>query len=231
MTQIQLELPICPAPSWQERTIGRLLWLANQQPLPRDPERFYRLKARLLERHGHRTGTAWQEIVKSCWSCHGTGGLYEPGGCWKCGGTGEFSRVYHRLERWRCGDRDFLVPVETVTEPPPRVDIRGRVEHPDRGPSAIEAGLWLVLLFDRGLFWQCLRETPYWCGRMDVTIREAGFCPLLQCCRLFQWAAAPARWWQFWSDRRCLTCDRRLWPAGNHWQCRRCLDSNTEPPF
>lgn len=223
----QLSLFPLPPSTLRQRLLGRLLWLANQQPLPRDPGRFYRLKARLLERHGHRTGSIWQQIDAYCRSCDGTGGLYEPGGCYRCCGSGIWERRYHRLEQWQLGRHQFLIPREYTTIRPPTVEIVGRVPHPGKGPAAIEAGLWLALLFDRGLFRQCLRQSPYWTGYFPVSIREAGFRPLLQLCRLLPWL-------HFWWSARCGWCGRKLWPwhYSRSFCSRNCVERDIDdPPF
>lgn len=235
---VQMELFPVPRPSFRQRCLGHLLWLANQQPLPQDPEWFYRMKARVLERHGVRTGTVWQEITRPCWDCNGTG---RRGECWKCGGSGVFARTYHRLQQWTLGGRQFLVPVESTPVRPPIVHIRGRVEHTEQGPSCLEAGLWLALLFDRGLLLECLRHGPYlWYDRS--TIREDGFRPLLQFARLTVTVCRGVRWLRLWSTARCIICGRKLWPwTGNgRWYCNRLcdrrravelVDAEDDPPF
>ena len=172
-------------PTLRERLLSWLLWHANTDPPCR--ERFYaRIKDHILLRYGRAAEPRfeWQEIVHECWSCEGTGGLYERGGCYKCGGSGVYSRRFIPLYRWRIADRVFHRPgdaVNALVEGVP-VAIKGRIHHkPSR--HAWKAAFVLGLLFDRDYAWEILRVR-----RPFVWLRSLSY-------RL---------------SARCIVCDRRL---------------------
>lgn len=139
------------------RGLSRLLYLANCSPPYCYRSDFYAMKDRILRRFGRRAGEDWQEIVRECWGCHGTGvNRYYYGDhdqCWKCDGTGVYDQFWVRLERWEFAGHIFHRPAERVYERPEvPVAIKGKVTHADHGYASKEAALWLALMFDRRLF-------------------------------------------------------------------------------
>lgn len=139
------------------RALSRLLWLANASPPTGCRREFYAVKDAILRRWGRPDGHDWQEITHYCWRCEGGGivddGWGEDDRCPKCGGTGIWDRFWVRLERWEIGGRVFHRPAERVWgRPDEPVAIVGRVEHARVGWAGQEAGLWLLLLFDRAAF-------------------------------------------------------------------------------
>jgi len=118
--------------------IARLLHIANSCPPPgkAQRERFYKMKQRILRWFGTEDGHDLQHIEgKKCWSCEGTGGLYEPHGCWKCYGDGWFKPpVWILLKRWKFGGYTFHEPLQRFYRKPEthshaRPMIEGYVEH------------------------------------------------------------------------------------------------------
>jgi hypothetical protein len=65
-----------------------LFHLANSANYPQKHELFYPLKKQLLQTHAIADGWDLQTIVRTCWSCDGSGDYYSVGDCYKCGGTG-----------------------------------------------------------------------------------------------------------------------------------------------
>lgn len=175
--------------------IGRLLHVANSYPGCIDKRRFYAMKDRILSRFGIEDGFDIQHIEgKQCWSCDGTGGLWEPGGCWRCL-DGWYKRpVWVTLQRYKLGRYTFHLPRERSYEKPePDVTrITGYVEHPDYGYDKPRwATILLGLVFDRELANEGIR---------DVMRR-------LRLVRVM--------------SRRCLECRRHLWST-KRWRCRSC---------
>jgi hypothetical protein len=73
----------------------------------------YRLKDRILKRHGVPDGTDLQIITLTCNCCHGRGHFGPPWNrdfCRKCVGSGVFARDYITLSRFRIGAHVFHVP-------------------------------------------------------------------------------------------------------------------------
>jgi len=176
--------------------IGRLLHIANSYPNAVDKERFYAMKERILKRYGEPDGSDVQHIPgKECWSCGGTGVLWEPGGCYKCMGDGWFKRpVWIVLNRFRLGRFTFHVPRErSYEEPIPNVTrITGYVTHPDYGYRKTEwACIALGLIFDRSLGWKGL------CEKWDQ------------------------QRWLRGIRRRCVDCNRHTW-YWRKWRCNHC---------
>ena len=176
--------------------IARLLHIANSCPPAGKShrERFYTMKQRILRWFGTEDGHDLQFIDgKQCWSCEGTGGLYEPHGCWKCGGDGWFkSPVWVVLKRWKFGQYTFHEPIQRLHKKPDiivdRPTIKGYVEHASYPMKDIHrAHFVLYLMFDWRLLWS---ETDHWWIRKVVS-------------------------------RRCGLCRRRLWTT-KQWQCSIC---------
>lgn len=146
------------------RIIAVLLQHANSN-VPGDPLRwqFYRLKDRLLNSYGRRDPDRycdWQRIKKPCWSCEGTGGLYEPGACYKCHGTGIYSERWIPLFRRRIADHLFHIPGAAQFVKPVWIDspdIEGLVRH-EKSRFAWHAQLVLGLMFDRKFARQVIKE-------------------------------------------------------------------------
>jgi hypothetical protein len=179
------------------RLIGRLLHITNTFPEQFGKKDFYEVKARILERYGKPDGLYDIQHIpgKPCWSCEGTGGLYEPGGCYKCWGDGWYKRPFWvPLKRYHLGRYVFHRPEERSYErPEPGVTkIHGYIKHPHYSRRKIQiAGLILFAMFDRKLFRQCLAE----------------------------------EWDRLWVvrilSRRCIDCKRRVWST-KRWRCRVC---------
>lgn len=177
--------------------IAKLLHICNSNPhCFGDKEDFYALKSRLLDRYGTPDGYDVQHIPgKPCWSCEGTGGLYEPCGCYKCGGSGWFKHpVWVTLRRYRMGRYVFHTPDgRSYEKPEPDVtNIEGYVQHANYDWRTLErAALVLALLFERRFFWRLLKD----------------------------------RWERLWIvrllTRRCIDCKRRTWSVRT-WRCRSC---------
>ena len=106
----------------------------------------YRLKDRILSRHGVPDGTDLQILTLHCRACHGSGYHGPPwrrDGCWTCGATGLYAHDYITLQRFRLGGRIFHAPIGTrirvfgdgrdEVEPPEtdrhREIIRGHIRH------------------------------------------------------------------------------------------------------
>ncbi len=177
--------------------IARLLHIANSRPPASKAkrERFYKMKQRILNWFGTFDGHDLQQIDgKPCWSCEGTGGLYEPHGCWKCGGDGWFkSPVWVLLKRWKFGGYTFHEPRTRLYRKPDtnsldREIIKGYIEHASYPWKDVQrARFILALLFDWKLLWS---ETDNWWIRNVFT-------------------------------RRCGLCNRHLWTV-KQWQCSAC---------
>jgi hypothetical protein len=126
--------------------------------------RFYDLKDRLLRKYATRDGSDLQYLKDICWgyadeaACAGKS-------CRRCGGTGVWSERWIELERWNLGGRIFHRPngpirvgVESAKEFARNI-IDGRIQH--RGVSyraSDEARLWLMLAFDRRMWWSEVRS-------------------------------------------------------------------------
>lgn len=195
--------------------IDRLLHIANSCP-PADKknrERFYAMKQRILRWFGTEDGYDLQHIPgKMCWSCEGTGGLYEPHGCYKCDGDGWFKApVWVLLKRWKFGRYSFHEPIQRLYQKPDtnshaRPIISGYIEHVSYPWKDIHRARFILsLLFDWRLLWS---ETDNWWIRKVIS-------------------------------RKCHTCKRRLWST-NKWQCSTCqvlsdaktfLAQDNEVPF
>jgi len=158
--------------------IARLLHIANSAPpAGKDRrERFYKMKQRILNWFGTEDGHDLQYIEgKQCWSCEGTGGLYEPHGCWKCGGDGWFkSPVWILLKRWKFGEYTFHEPLQRYYSRPDthshaKPMIEGYIEHASYPWKDIQRARFILsLLFD----WRLLaHETANWWIRRVVSAK------------------------------------------------------------
>ena len=204
--------------------IARLLHYANASPPRATRAEFYALKSQILKRRAKAIGVDWQHIRgKPCWSCEGTGGLYEPGGCYKCCGWGWHKRPkWVTLARYRLGRYVFHRPVSTeYDEPYPGFvpDITGYVEHSDYGAKSDEAVLWLYLLTGNfRLFWTQWRE--------DEAFRPGLLTPLCFLMRLRYRVrrALPRRW-------QCDYCGKRRWTHMRYFVCEECREGQYDLPF
>lgn len=142
----------------QVRLIARLLWLANCEPWWAIKHRFYAMKQRIVERWGVRDGLDYQEIVKPCWSCEGTGGLWEPGGCYKCQGDGIYARFWVALERWQLAGYVFHRPLGRVDRRPEHVEFHGYIRHGKKTNRNDAAMMWLVRCEWVGPCRHCIEE-------------------------------------------------------------------------
>lgn len=168
------------------RLIAWLLWQANGHPgAATYKSAFYAIKDRILTRYGKQIGYDVQEIEKLCWLCDGKGGEYRYGGyyderdaeypprtwedCSFCRGIGVFDRFWVKLEKHQLGPYRFHRPTDRTREVniaqkwiagmSSKNLIRGYVTHKDRPEElAIEAHLWLMLLYDRA----ALRHAMTW---------------------------------------------------------------------
>lgn len=185
---------------------------------------FYRLKERLLRKHGTLRGHDIQEITKECWGWRRwdyDAGEYEylPCGpdCRRCGGTGIFDQRWVRLERWQWGKYVFHIPSGDTRIKPDSVQIRGRIEHPYRGRIHNEAALWLFLLCGEwALFWRamCSWSCCGWYGW-----------PLTNMQRVTMWLAVKLRRQKCW-------CGKWYWTWGSGWQvCPHCRREPDDIPF
>lgn len=162
---------------------------------------FYGLKERLLNKYGRFCGYQIQEIRKPCWG-HKRNEYGELDGCIgdkcpKCDGTGIFDIRWIRLEKWEWCGYVFHRPSGDTHLRVERVDIVGRIQHPNYGRASREAVLWLYLLCGEWrLLWQALKGscscyraawpmlhvqhrchrrnivafmTNHWCGKMYPT--------------------------------------------------------------
>ncbi len=207
----QLEL-FTESHSLRVRTISRLLWLANSDPPYMHKYRFYAMKEKILARYGHCCGEDFQEITLRCNSCHGTGGLYEPGGCYKCGGDGIYRRYWVRLIRWAIGDYVFHQPAERLDSRPYKVNIKGYVRHEMRGRKCWLACLVLALFFDRQLLRMLLRD---WFRERDGR---------------FRWLWVADEWCARLLKSRCECCGKKIWPWSEYrWTCSEECERNVIP--
>lgn len=183
--------------------IAKLLHIANSEPPGQKvwKDRFYGIKNRILHRWGKRDGIDLQAFDgKRCWSCEGTGGLYEPCGCYKCDGTGWYrSPRIVQLNRWRLGRYVFHEPGLVVWREAKKNDkiaFRGYIEHANYSHrSVMIARILLGLLFDRGFAWESFKQ---FIGRTKLAYRIRAL-----------------------TTRRCDGCDRRVW-SWKHWRCKTC---------
>jgi len=162
--------------------IARLLHIANSQPPASKAkrERFYAMKKRILRWFGTEDGHDLQFIEgKKCWSCEGTGGLYEPHGCYKCGGDGWWkSPVWILLKRWKFGGYTFHEPMQRFYRKPDthshaKPIIEGYIEHASYPWEKVQrARFILALMFDWRLLWS---ETDSWLIRKVIS-RRCGLC-------------------------------------------------------
>lgn len=193
--------------------IARLLHIANScPPANRNrKERFYAMKQRILQRFGTEDGHDIQYIPgKICFSCEGTGGLYEPHGCWKCDGDGWFkSTVWVVLKRWKLGKYTFHEPIKRHYRKPEEASshdrpmIEGYVEHASYSWKQVRRSQFiLAMLFDWTLLW--MMSDDWWINRVIA--------------------------------RKCHICNRHLWTT-KQWQCSACervkivLEQDNEIPF
>ncbi len=198
---------------WRMRPVLWLLSKANGNPPSSVKHLFYlKIKEPILQRYGRFSGHHIQEITRYCWSCDGTGGLYEQGGCYKCGGSGVFARHWVRLQRWQIGNYEFHCPDGSTTLQPGRVDIKGRVNHDTPAGLATECCLWLALLYcpelmDRISIWDLERSRRYPLTRILWHVRRiqkilTSRPNWTRCCD----ECGKRRWWRKW--RYTNICDQ-----------------------
>lgn len=86
-----------------------LAWLLHHANRFSKDQAFYKVKDRILSKHGKQVGYDIQSLPgKKCFSCHGTGrharwdqyGIYDPQCCWRCAGNGWF-----KDPQWVCLSR------------------------------------------------------------------------------------------------------------------------------
>lgn len=153
-----------------QRLLGWLLHRANARPPEYVRETFYRLKSRLLVRYGRYIGDDVQDLSQECWGPDRRSYVCPGNGCPKCGGTGVYRERFVVLERWRLGRYTFHRPVERRLPKmvPVRV-IKGIIRHGDVPyDQAVDALLWLALVYDRELFRRVLRGTAFWKTRRPM---------------------------------------------------------------
>jgi len=190
----------------------RLLRLANSSPPVARREEFYALKDRLLRRYATRDGYHVQEIRKECWGCEGSGS-YGDRACSKCDGTGVFDHFFVRLEVYRWRGYTFHRPVERRCRPTAAPDIRGYVQHAQRGPWAAEATLWLCLLAGEwGLLSRLLVGSCRPCApRRAIGLQLQRLCFWLHLRRIRRCAECERwSWGSRGCPRRCASCQRKL---------------------
>jgi hypothetical protein len=204
--------------------VARALRLANANPPTLGAERaaFYAMKDRLCRRYGDRVGRDWQEIVRECYGCDGSGRYTYPEGDWdecrRCGGDGVYDRFWVELERWEIAGLVFHRPAgRSYTPPGDPVAIVGRIRHARVGWAGREAGLWLALAFDRPLFLRLMTRGGCACG---PTWRH----PLVTLQKATSTLASLAK---RFARRRCVTCGRAFRQGFRHRRsyccvCRRC---------
>jgi hypothetical protein len=145
------------SPTRFQELVSLLLQHANSDP-PNPRYQFYRMKDRILRRHGSlQNDVDWQDVSKVCWSCDGTGGLYEPGGCHKCLGSGVYMPIYVPLARWKLAGRVFHIPGQSRGTRPPKIAIKGYIQHQE-SPWAFWAAIALAVIFDRPLLKELLLQ-------------------------------------------------------------------------
>lgn len=169
MTQLPLH-PVGCIERIKVRVLSALLYLANGD-VGRGgwgydewvKFRFYTfIKSPILRTYATATGQMdVQRIVRECRGCGGTGlwGSHRSDGgsvCFRCNGTGVYRTDHFGLARYDLGGRVFHQPVlKWIGTMPPAdmpVTIEGRIDHRYRGTKAVEALLWLALVYDRRLF-------------------------------------------------------------------------------
>lgn len=160
-------------PTLTQRVLSLLLWHANSDPPAAVRYSFYRIKDRVLRKYGSLDGERridWQDVSSVCWSCEGTGGLYEPGGCWKCRGTGIHRSVFVPLSRWKIAGRVFHVPGPATSVRPETIEVKGYIRH-EASKRAWLCALVLAGMFDHLTFRVMLRDVWPWPQLRQVTGR------------------------------------------------------------
>jgi hypothetical protein len=140
-----------------KQLIGLFLHVANTSPSDVSQRQFYALKDELLKRFGTPDGFDIQHIVRTCYSCDGTGihmGYYGAESCFRCN-DGIYDEALVKLLRFKLGSYTFHIPdgrIESGVLPfPPTIE--GYVRHQQyRGYLAAECFYWLALFFKPSLF-------------------------------------------------------------------------------
>lgn len=189
--------------------LAKLLHIANSDPPSNEclKKRFYDMKNRILHRWGKPDGSDLQAFKgKPCWSCEGTGGLYEPHGCYKCDGTGWYkSPRIVQLKRWKFGGYVFHEPGLVIWREAKQSDnikFHGRVEHTFyRVRTVLMARILLGLIYDRGFAWHFIKAWVSGTGCRLAYILNALRTRHCSICyrRILSWKS--------W---RCKACDRKL---------------------
>jgi ribosomal protein S17E len=135
--------------------LGFILYLANTTSIfYSKKENFYPVKKRLLERYGKHIAIDYQHIKEYCWTCNGTGMVFENNICHHCYGTGIYKEFISILRVYKLGKYTFHVPIKMVRNYDPDFNqllknktISGYITHDNRGKLIKREAALLLLLF------------------------------------------------------------------------------------
>jgi len=142
------------------KILSFLLFQANSRPY--DKPEFYKIKDRILKKHGKTIGYDYQHFnQQECYSCNGTGlhyhyddedyGDYED--CWHCGGTGIYNtEKWIGLKKIQFGEYVFHIPIGRVEGKPDSLPhsniIEGVISHSQKKYTKL-ANVVLFLVYKR----------------------------------------------------------------------------------
>lgn len=122
---------------------------------------FYKLKHKILSKHGHADGMDLQIVQHKCWTCNGTGKYNEPGDCWSCNGSGIYNTNYFILRRYKINDIVLHVPMDepnavSLHKNKCKNTINGIIKHKDLKGNPIFCYGVLLWLYDIDSFFHFL---------------------------------------------------------------------------
>jgi len=164
----------------KRKILAFLLHNANRSVPFLHKEAFYRIKTKILTKHGIKTGQEVQHIIKECNRCNGTGifvcGWKQPEPCMYCN-DGIYSQFWTLLDKYRLGRYEFHHPIKKVYSPghiPNLLElkmIKGYIEHTaPKHHIGRECALWLFLFYDIKTFIKDIKAVGVKKGRSPLVI-------------------------------------------------------------